>query len=66
MLSNEEVKRSYLNVFRNEVARCDMFLATLADYVEEMGADPELDELRKQWELERAVWQAGVDEMEQA
>jgi hypothetical protein len=61
-----EVKSNYVNVFTNEVKRCDLFLATLDEFVAECGTDKETEALRKQWKKERQIWQMGLDELTNA
>lgn len=61
-----EVKSNYVNVFANEVKRCDLFLATLNEFIAECGTDEETETLRKHWEKERQIWQMGLDELTNA
>lgn len=66
LIPTEQVKSAYLNVFANEVKRCDLFLATLDEFVAECGTDKETEVLRKQWKKERQIWQMGLDELTNA
>ena len=61
-MSTAEVKATYRNVFANEVTRCDMFLELTREFAAENGMTDDIRELISKWELEREIWQSGLDE----
>lgn len=63
-MSAAEVKATYRNVFANEVARCDMFLELTREFATDNGMTDDIRELISKWELEREIWQSGLDEFD--
>lgn len=52
---------SYLNVYLNEIGRCEKFLAILTRFEESEGIDENTRKLREEWTAELQVWQYGYD-----
>ena len=63
-MSTAEVKATYRNIFANEVARCDMFLELAYEFAHEEGLTDDIRDLISKWELEREIWQSGLDEFD--
>ena len=63
-MSTAEVTATYRNIFANEVARCDMFLELAYEFANEEGLTDDIRELISKWELEREIWQSGLDEFD--
>jgi len=52
---------NYLNLYANEVKRCELFLETLASFEELEGIDENTQALREQWTAELQVWRFGYN-----
>lgn len=63
-MNTAEVKIRYRNIFANEVARCDMFLELAYEFAKEEGLTDDIRELISKWELEREIWQNGLNEFD--